>query len=203
MSAVAEAKKRGMMPDWKFPTFHDIRHSHVAALLSDNHSLTYVQRRLRHESIKTTSDRSGHFMETAHTAALVTLDRVMGIGAPGGAPVAENAPAPAKGRAVYVAHVGTQRVPFWDADDAEGTAERWVRERGGSVHVEKTTREEWTGTAGADKAVRAAAPRRAWVWEVGPVMYAADGSEVVTQPRARGTAREPGGADGCPGLGAG
>ncbi len=52
MGAVAEAKRRGVMPEWKVPTFHDIRHSHVAALLSDNHSLTCVQRRLGHESIK-------------------------------------------------------------------------------------------------------------------------------------------------------
>ncbi|MFE7710566.1 tyrosine-type recombinase/integrase [Streptomyces sp. NPDC057486] len=90
MAGVAEAKKRGVMPTWKFPTFHDLRHSHVAALLSDGHSLTYVQRRLGHESITTTSDRYGHLLETAHTAALVTLDRVMGFTQPARAASQEN-----------------------------------------------------------------------------------------------------------------
>ncbi|MGW2964028.1 tyrosine-type recombinase/integrase [Streptomyces sp. NPDC001220] len=66
LAAIKEAKKRGVLPEWKHPTVHDLRHSHVAALLSDGHSLTYVQRRLGHESIKTTSDRYGHLLETAH-----------------------------------------------------------------------------------------------------------------------------------------
>ncbi|WP_392840113.1 site-specific integrase [Streptomyces sp. LN500] len=83
MAGVAEAKKRGVLPLWKFPTIHDLRHSHVAALLSDRHSLTYVQRRLGHESITTTSDTYGHLLETAHTAALVTIDRVMLVGGSG------------------------------------------------------------------------------------------------------------------------
>lgn len=46
------------------------RHSHVAALLSDRHSLEYVKRRLGHESIKTTSDRYGHLLREAHEGAL-------------------------------------------------------------------------------------------------------------------------------------
>lgn len=72
-----------MLPLWKFPTIHDLRHSHVAALLSDRHSFTYVQRRLGHESITTTSDTYGNLLETAHTAALVTIDRVMLVGGSG------------------------------------------------------------------------------------------------------------------------
>ncbi|MFD8820848.1 tyrosine-type recombinase/integrase [Streptomyces sp. NPDC059605] len=91
LNAVAKAKKEGLLPVWKFPTFHDLRHSHVAVLLSDRHSLTYVQRRLGHESIKTTSDRYGHLLETAHEAALATLDRVMGIPAPASLSGAEGA----------------------------------------------------------------------------------------------------------------
>lgn len=186
--AVEVAKKRGVLPGWKFPTFHDLRHSHVAVLLSDGHSLTYVQRRLGHESIQTTSDRYGHLLETAHTAALETLDRVMGIQSPGAAVAPVEARGRDAGRPVYVAHVGPQRVPFWDVDDAEGTAERWVRERGGSVHVEKMTGDGWIAAAGgaadALKAVRSQEPRRAWLWETGPVVYAADGSEVITHPRA-------------------
>ncbi|MET7628820.1 site-specific integrase [Streptomyces sp. NPDC005078] len=191
MAGVAEAKKRGVLPLWKFPTIHDLRHSHVAALLSDRHSLTYVQRRLGHESITTTSDTYGHLLETAHTAALVTIDRVMGFTSPGRAASQENGPERDGGRAVHVAHIGAQRIGFWDLDDAEGTAERWVRERGGSVHVEKMTSDGWVGTFGdgasADDAlnsVRSQTPRRAWVWEAGPAVYAPDGSEVVTNPSA-------------------
>lgn len=90
MAGVAEAKKRGVLPQWKFPTIHDLSHSHVAALLSDRHSLTYVQRRLGHESITTTSDTYGHLLETAHTAALVTIDRVMGFTPPARAALEEN-----------------------------------------------------------------------------------------------------------------
>jgi hypothetical protein len=92
---------------------------------------------------------------------------------------------------VHVAHVGPHRIPFWDPADAEGTAERWVREHGGSVHVEKTTTDGWIGAVGGEtgaetvlKAIRTQVPCRAWVWEAGPVAYAADGSEVVTDPSA-------------------
>ncbi|MFJ7489762.1 tyrosine-type recombinase/integrase [Streptomyces sp. NPDC097727] len=194
MAGVAEAKKRGVLPQWKFPTFHDLRHSHVAALLSDRHSLTYVQRRLGHESITTTSDTYGHLLETAHTAALVTIDRVMGFTPPASAASQENVPGHDGGRAVYVAHLGSQRIAFWDEGDAEGMAERWVRERGGSVHIEKMTSDGWIGSIGdgasadsALKSVRTQIPCRAWVWEVGPVQYAPDGSEVVTKPSAAET----------------
>ncbi|MFE7710567.1 hypothetical protein ACFU6I_33365 [Streptomyces sp. NPDC057486] len=53
------------------------------------------------------------------------------------------------------------------------------------------TSDGWIGSvgdgAGADsalKSVRTQTPHRAWVWEVGPVLYAQDGSEVVQNPRA-------------------
>ncbi|MFF4292202.1 tyrosine-type recombinase/integrase [Streptomyces vinaceus] len=203
--AVRKAKKLKLLPAWRMPTFHDLRHSHVAVLLSETPSLLYVQRRLGHESMQTTADRYGHLLETAHKAALVALDRAMGsrggsLGeGPGDvapaapvAPVAPAAPAmtvaaavvapiPAQraGRPVYVASLGGRLVPFWAEEDAERTAERWVRERGGSVQVEQATSEEWAG-----EPVRTQAARRAWVWEVGPVVYAGDGSEVVVEPRA-------------------
>ncbi|MGW7710928.1 tyrosine-type recombinase/integrase [Streptomyces sp. NPDC054771] len=186
IAAVAVAKERGLLPGWKIPTFHDLRHSHVAALLSDGHSLTYVQRRLGHQSIKTTSDRYGHLLETAHVAALVTIDRVMGITSSTGTDQGEERPH--LGRPVHVACLGPLRVPFWGQDDAEETAERWVRERGGSVHVEKMTASGWiayAGKANADGAptyVRAEASRRAWVWEMGPIEYSADGSQVMATP---------------------
>ncbi|MFB7115166.1 tyrosine-type recombinase/integrase, partial [Streptomyces sp. NPDC056291] len=191
VAAVTKAKKRGVLPEWKFPTFHDVRHSHVAALLSDGHSLTYVQRRLGHESIKTTSDRYGHLLETAHKAALETIDRVMGFTSPAGAAPVETGRGRDGKRAVFVAHLGSQRVPFWELDDAEGTAERWVREHSGPVHVETMTSDGWVGSLGsradvdsALRAVRSQMPRRAWVWEVGPAVYAADGTEIVTDPSA-------------------
>ncbi|MFE7216782.1 tyrosine-type recombinase/integrase [Streptomyces sp. NPDC057611] len=191
IAAVAEAKRRGGLPGWKFPTFHDLRHSHVAALLSDGHSLTYVQRRLGHESIQTTSDRYGHLLESAHKAALETLDRVMGYTSPVGPAPTENGRGRDGRRAVYVAHLGSQRVAFWELDDAERTAERWVRDHSGPVHVEAMTSDGWVGSLGrgadadgALRAVRAQMPRRAWVWEVGPAVYAADGTEIVTDPSA-------------------
>ncbi|MGW4824666.1 tyrosine-type recombinase/integrase [Streptomyces sp. NPDC004227] len=191
VAAVTKAKKRGVLPEWKFPTFHDVRHSHVAALLSDGHSLTYVQRRLGHESIKTTSDRYGHLLETAHKAALETIDRVMGFTSPAGAAPVETGRGRDGKRAVFVAHLGSQRVPFWELDDAEGTAERWVREHSGPVHVETMTSDGWVGSMGsradadsALRAVRSQMPRRAWMWEVGPAVHAADGTEIVTDPSA-------------------
>ncbi|QIY99426.1 tyrosine-type recombinase/integrase [Streptomyces sp. S1D4-11] len=186
LAAVAEAKKRGVLPEWKFPTFHDLRHSHVAALLSDNHSLTYVQRRLGHESIKTTSDRYGHLLETAHKAALVTIDRVMGFTSPDGAAPPENGRGRDGGRGVYVAHVGSQLLGFWRAEHAEETAERWARERGGAVRVEKRSADWWGrstgGRVGEDnglKTVRSEVPHRAWIWSLGPAVYKADGTECV------------------------
>ncbi|MFI1291790.1 hypothetical protein ACH4VM_25575 [Streptomyces sp. NPDC020792] len=49
----------------------------------------------------------------------------------------------------------------------------------------------WVGAVGGEadadsalRAVRAQMPRRAWVWEVGPAVYAADGTEIVTDPSA-------------------
>ncbi|MFJ6014544.1 tyrosine-type recombinase/integrase [Streptomyces sp. NPDC092952] len=185
LAAVSQAKALGLLPEWKYPTFHDLRHSHVAALLSDGHSLTYVQRRLGHESIKTTSDRYGHLLETAHVAALATIDRVMGVTSSAGGAGADDAPGRCMRRRVHVAVLGEFHVPFWSQDDAEETAERWARERGGSVHVEKVAVDDWIASAraagvdGGAKAVREDAPGRAWVWEMGPVEYAADGSEVL------------------------
>ncbi|MFJ4469487.1 tyrosine-type recombinase/integrase [Streptomyces sp. NPDC089424] len=182
-AAVAVAKKRGAIPEWKFPTFHDLRHSHVAALLSDSHSLTYVQRRLGHESIKTTSDQYGHLLETAHEAALVTLDRVMGISPCVQRPSATADANPVR-KAVYVLHVGPTTLPFWRVEDAEETAERWALDRGRSVRVEKWSVERWTrftAERGIDSglmAVRDELPSRAYVWRLGPAVYGADGEEM-------------------------
>ncbi|MET7722967.1 tyrosine-type recombinase/integrase [Streptomyces mirabilis] len=192
VAAVAEAKERGLLPDYKWPTFHDLRHSHVAALLSDRHSLTYVQRRLGHESIKTTSDRYGHLLKEAHAGALATLDRALGIApeSDGAADLDEEhaarEPLTDPGQSLYVAHVGSRLLGFWQAEHAEETAERWARERGGAVRVEKWSADWWVrstgGRVGEDnglKTVRSEVPHRAWIWSLGPAVYTADGTECV------------------------
>jgi integrase len=193
IAAVAEAKARGLLPDWKYPTFHDVRHSLVAALLSDRHSLTYVSRRLGHESIKTTSDKYGHLLREASTGALSTLDRALGI-APAtdglGDQEEEHAartPVTDPGRALYVAHLGSKLLGFWHAEHAEETAERWAKERGGPVRVEKWSADWWVrstgGRVGDDnglKSIRSGLPHRAYIWTLGPAVYAIDGAECVS-----------------------
>lgn len=195
VAAVTAAKAKGLLPEWKFPTFHDLRHSHVAALLSDRHSLTYVQRRLGHESIKTTSDKYGHLLREAHDGALSTIDRALGIkpDAPAGDVANEEhearTPVSDPGRSLYTAHLGSALLGFWRVEHAEETAERWARERGGVVRVEKMSADWWIrstgGQVGSDnglKAVRDEMPARAFIWSVGPAVYAVDGGEVVTDP---------------------
>ncbi|MFD4315079.1 tyrosine-type recombinase/integrase [Streptomyces sp. NPDC058548] len=175
-TAIRRAKSKGILPEWKKPTFHDLRHSHIAALISDGNSLTYVQRRVGHQSIKTTSDRYGHLLDTAHLAAMKTLNRVMGTPAASDVPLAASGLAAA---AVYVSMLGRYCVAFESEEDAEKVAERWVRERGGAVRVDKMTEEAWAARE-LPGAVHQGTARRAWVWEMGPVFYAADGSEVLT-----------------------
>ncbi|QJS11544.1 site-specific integrase [Streptomyces argyrophyllae] len=195
VAAVTQAKERGLIPDWKYPTFHDLRHSHVAALLSDRHSLTYVQRRLGHESIKTTSDKYGHLLREAHEGAMATIDRVLGIqpAAPAGDAADEEhearAPVQDPGRSLYVAHVGGHLVGFWQAGHAEELAEWWARERGGAVRVERMSADWWIrstgGQVGSDnglKAVRSEPAARALVWQVGPAVYDVDGQERTPNP---------------------
>ncbi|MER7814099.1 site-specific integrase [Streptomyces sp. NPDC096153] len=75
--AVRRAKARGLLPAHKNPTPHDLRHSHVSALISAGHPLTYVQRRLGHESIKTTSDLYGHLLPEADDDAMVTIEATL------------------------------------------------------------------------------------------------------------------------------
>ncbi|WP_228976754.1 site-specific integrase [Streptomyces sp. DH12] len=181
-SAVAEAHRRGVLPEWKTPTFHDVRHSHVAALLSDGHSLTYVQRRLGHESITTTSDRYGHLLETAHKAALVTLSRVMNVTAPDSDQGASAVPT-GRGGKVYV--VDLSRVyaeAFWSEADAHAVAEQWALDRGQAARVEECSAAWWSQAAGGLGSVRSSVPARARVWTVGPAYYSTDGTEHVETP---------------------
>lgn len=73
--AVRRAQQAGGLD--KVPTPHDLRHSHAAALISAGHSLTYVQRRLGHESIKTTSDLYGHLLPEADDDAMVSIETAL------------------------------------------------------------------------------------------------------------------------------
>ncbi|MFF9146303.1 tyrosine-type recombinase/integrase [Streptomyces sp. NPDC014861] len=78
--AVKKAKKEGVLPSYKHPTPHDLRHSHAAALISAGHAPTYVQRRLGHESIKTTSDLYGHLLPETDDAAMATIETALAGG---------------------------------------------------------------------------------------------------------------------------
>ncbi|MFF4900549.1 tyrosine-type recombinase/integrase [Streptomyces sp. NPDC001068] len=179
-AAIKEAKKRKVLPEWKHPTVHDLRHSHVAALLSDGHSLTYVQRRLGHESIKTTSDRYGHLLETAHTAAMTTLDRVLGI-SQGATAAGATETATVRQPPVYALRIDSATLGFWRVEDAEETAERWARDRGGPVLVEKWSADQWAQSGNGELGgVRAGLPARAFIWQAGPARYAVDGTETVS-----------------------
>jgi integrase len=75
--AVRLAKEKSLLPPEKHPTPHDLRHSHAALLISHGHSLTYVQRRLGHESIKTTSDTYGHLLPVADEKAMATIEAAL------------------------------------------------------------------------------------------------------------------------------
>lgn len=56
------------------PRVHDLRHTHASQLIAKGVPLTVIQRRLGHESIKTTSDTYGHLAADADMAAAAALD---------------------------------------------------------------------------------------------------------------------------------
>lgn len=179
-SAVVAAKKAGTLPEEKSPTMHDLRHSHAAALLSAGRGLTYVQRRLGHESITTTSDRYGHLLPEADDDAMETIERSLGGG---GGPEMPVVISQGDGRRVYAVHLGAHIEGFWDLDLAQAVAEQWQLDRGQAVHVEAWSADWWTrSVAGGLKKVRAHAPDRMMVWHVGPAIYGSDGTEHVERP---------------------
>ncbi|WP_299541989.1 site-specific integrase [uncultured Streptomyces sp.] len=75
--ALKKAREKGLVNPEKRPTPHDLRHSHASALISAGHGLTYVQRRLGHESIKTTSDTYGHLLPEADDDAMATIEATL------------------------------------------------------------------------------------------------------------------------------
>lgn len=61
-------------PLGKMPRIHDLRHTHVSWLLADGVPLNVIQRRLGHESIKTTVDTYGHIAPDILFAPAAALD---------------------------------------------------------------------------------------------------------------------------------
>lgn len=57
------------------PTFHSLRHSHVASLIADGAPMKAVQQRLGHSSIGITYDTYGHLEESVDTELLAGLER--------------------------------------------------------------------------------------------------------------------------------
>ncbi len=67
-------------PLGKSPRVHDLRHKHASWLIAAGIPLTVVQRRLGHESIKTTNDIYGHLSEEhERTAANATSEMIQGV----------------------------------------------------------------------------------------------------------------------------
>ncbi len=59
------------------PRIHDLRHSHVSWLIAAGVPLPVIQRRIGHESIKTTVDVYGHLDRHADSAAAAAVDLAM------------------------------------------------------------------------------------------------------------------------------
>ncbi|WTW95471.1 site-specific integrase [Streptomycetaceae bacterium NBC_01309] len=180
VAAVARAHEAGTLPSEKHPTPHDLRHSHVAALISAGHSLTYVQRRLGHESITTTSDQYGHLLPEADDAAMETIEKALRSGEdPDDLVLPESDDA----RKVFVLRLrGQSEQGFWDLDTAEAVAEQWRLDGGTAVAVEAWSMDWWVrNVPGGLKKVHARPPERAEIWQVGPAVYRADGTEQLVR----------------------
>lgn len=59
------------------PRVHDLRHSHVAALISLGTPLLAISRRLGHKSIQITQDRYGHLLPQVHDDLVAGLDALL------------------------------------------------------------------------------------------------------------------------------
>lgn len=193
-AAVRLAKERGLLPEHKHPTIHDLRHSHAAALISAGHSLTYVQRRLGHESIKTTSDLYGHLLPEADDAAMATIDATLDglpvIFAADIPPVAVPAarkpePVPVSRDQVHVVvfHDGHEEA-FWREDFAGLVAAAWKLEYRQEAVIEPRPAAVWESAHGHLDGVHEGMPARAQIWQLGPVVYGADGEQLAAAPGA-------------------
>ncbi|MFC9604629.1 tyrosine-type recombinase/integrase [Streptomyces niveus] len=180
-AAVTRAHAKGTLSPEKHPTLHDLRHSHAAALLSAGRGLTYVQRRLGHESITTTSDRYGHLLPEADDDAMETIQATLAGGGD-----AEEMPvviSTGDARRVYAVHLGGRIEGFWDLELAQAVAAQWKLDRGDPEHVEAWSAAWWTRSmTGGLRSMRSRTPERLLVWQVGPALYAPDGTEHVRRP---------------------
>ncbi|MET8609701.1 tyrosine-type recombinase/integrase [Streptomyces misionensis] len=181
--AVRRAKELGLLPKHKNPTPHDLRHSHAAVLISEGRGLTYVQRRLGHESIKTTSDTYGHLLPEADDDAMTAIDRSLGR-APGG-PARSTTPAREAAAVHVVLFPDGRREGFWNPDIARLVAEVWRIEHDQAPLVQAWPILEWEHKVrGGIGTVRAQTPERVRVYFLGPAVYGPDGEEQVTAPDA-------------------
>ncbi|MFD9903844.1 tyrosine-type recombinase/integrase [Streptomyces sp. NPDC059063] len=178
--AVRRAKAEGLLPKHKNPTPHDLRHSHAAVLISEGRGLTYVQRRLGHESIKTTSDTYGHLLPEADDDAMDAIERSLGRG-----PAAEAAEeqTASRDRVYAVVFPGGHVEAFWDPGDASAVAKQWPLDHpevDDDVRVEVLSTDWWRRqqTDGL-KGVRQGMPGRRQLW-VGSALYMTDGTEFST-----------------------
>lgn len=196
MRAVEKAKGAGLLSEWKTPTFHDLRHSHAAALISRGHPLTYVQRRLGHESIQTTSDTYGHLLPEADDEAMKTIDgslrgpliddELLDDVIDGELPDEEQQ----RGRKVHVMHLGDGTVQgWWKRADRDVVAQQWALDAGSAPELETWTLDWWVRQHGnGEKDVRRAPADRVQLWFMGPAVYGPDG---VLVDRGRGEQHEP------------
>jgi integrase len=74
-SAAHDERGRRLAGWEQLPTFHALRHGHVAALIADGAPLKAVQQRLGHGSIKVTYDAYGHLEDSVDEALLDGLQR--------------------------------------------------------------------------------------------------------------------------------
>lgn len=176
--AVKRAHQDGVLPAEKNPTPHDLRHSHAAVLLTQGRSLTYVQRRLGHESIKTTSDTYGHLLPQADDDAMDDIERSLGGGSPSSG-VLDSGEAEL-GRVVYVIHLEGVVQGFRRRDDAVAVLEQWQLDTGLTGRLETWSWAWWQRMPGGQNALHAHVPARLHVFVMGPVLYRADGAEVLS-----------------------
>lgn len=189
MQAVEEAKEAGLLSEWKTPTFHDLRHSHAAVLLSMGRGLEYVKVRLGHESIKTTSDTYGHLLPEADDDAMTVIDgslrgplveaELLDVELDGELPDEEQQ----RGRKVHVMHLPDGTVQgWWRRADRDLVAEQWALDGGSAPEVETWTVDWWVRKHGnGEKDVRRAPADRVQLWFMGPAVYSPDG--VLVDPK--------------------
>lgn len=75
--AAMDREKHGDAALTQRPRVHDLRHTHASQQIADGVDLLGVQRRLGHESLKTTADRYGHLMPIQQLASAESASRAM------------------------------------------------------------------------------------------------------------------------------